>query len=310
MLLCAIADVSRKCYYDHRARNCIMDSELTEIVAYIRQIQQETNYAVGYRHMTAKLRRKFKLEINEKRVLAIMRSHDLLSVVRRKKYAPEIYVRRRELQASIPENLLKGRFFSCRPGKIFVTDITYLFCLEQVLYLNSIVDLFNREVVAWLISEHPDAQLCIDTLVLLRTTHDLQGAIVHSDRGSGYISWEYRDLLEQYGADQSCTKSGKCWENASMESFNSVLKTECLYNRFGKSRFNSRRIRKAAVLEAVENFIPYYNEVRLKEDLGWLSPIEYREANPKGTLPVPMAIDRSEKGATMSARTDGQRLSP
>ncbi len=66
-----------------------------------------------------------------------------------------------------------------------------------------------------------------------------------------------------------------------------------LYNRFGKSRFNSRRIRKADVVEAVTNFIPYYNEVRLKRDLGWLSPIEYREANPKGTLPVPMDIDRS-----------------
>jgi transposase InsO family protein len=71
-----------------------------------------------------------------------------------------------------------------------------------------------------------------------------------------------------------------------MESFNGVLKTECLYNRFGKSRFNSRRVRKADVLDAVVNFIPYYNERRLKEDLGWLSPEEYRKANAKGTLPV------------------------
>jgi transposase InsO family protein len=73
-----------------------------------------------------------------------------------------------------------------------------------------------------------------------------------------------------------------------MESFNGVLKTECLYNRFGKSRFNSRRVRKTDVLDAVVNFIPYYNEIRLKEDLGWLSPVEYRQANIKGTLPVPI----------------------
>jgi transposase InsO family protein len=61
-----------------------------------------------------------------------------------------------------------------------------------------------------------------------------------------------------------------------------------MYNRFGKSRFNSRRVRKTDVLDAVVNFIPYYNEIRLKEDLGWLSPVEYRQANIKGTLPVPI----------------------
>jgi transposase InsO family protein len=286
MLLCAIADVSRKCYYDHRSRRDAGDSDLIAIVEYIRTIQQETCYAVGYRHMTARIRRDLKLKVNEKRILAIMRSHDLLSVVRRKKYAPEIYARRRELKASIPENLLKGRFFSCVPGRIFVTDITYLFCLEEVLYLNSIVDLFNREVVAWLISQHPDARLCSDTLLNLGKTYDLHGAIIHGDQGSGYISWEYRDTIEQLGAVQSCTKTDRCWENANMESFNGVLKTECLYNRFGKSRFNSRRVRKADVLDAVVNFIPYYNERRLKEDLGWLSPEEYRKANVKGTLPV------------------------
>jgi transposase InsO family protein len=288
MLLCAIADVSRKCFYDHRTRQRTKDIELSTLVKFIQDVQEKTHHAVGYRHMTAKIRRTLNLEVNEKRVLAIMRSHDLLSVVRRKKFAPEIYVRRRDLQANIPENLLKGRFFSCIPGKIFVTDITYLFCLEQVLYLNSIVDLFNREVAAWSISDHPDTQLCIETLMILGRTCELQGAIIHSDRGSGYVSWEYRDLLVQLGATQSCTKTGKCWDNASMESFNGVLKTECLYNKFGKSRFNSRRIRKSDVMDAVINFIPYYNESRLKKDLGWLSPFEYREANSRGTQPVPI----------------------
>jgi len=239
MLLCAIADVSRKCYYDHRSRRDVADSDLISIVEYIRTIQQETWYAVGYRHMTARIRRDLKLDVNEKRILAIMRSHDLLSVVRRKKYAP-------------------------------------------------IVDLFNREVVAWLISQRPDARLCSDTLLILSKTHDLHGAIIHGDQGSGYISWEYRDTIVQLGAVQSCTKTDRCWENANMESFNGVLKTECLYNRFGKSRFNSRRVRKTDVLDAVVNFIPYYNEIRLKEDLGWLSPVEYQQANIKGTLPVPI----------------------
>ena len=109
-------------------------------------------------------------------------------------------------------------------------DITYLHCLEQVLYLNSILDLFNREVVAWSISEHPDSELCIHTVVLLAEECNLCGAIVHSDRGSGYLSYVYRTLIRDLQAQQSCAKTGKCWDNVNMEFFNGILKTECLYN--------------------------------------------------------------------------------
>jgi len=78
MLLCAIADVSRKCYYDHRARRGLQDRDLTRIVALIRTIQQKSYYAVGYRHMTSRIRRELGLEVNEKRVLAIMRSFSVM----------------------------------------------------------------------------------------------------------------------------------------------------------------------------------------------------------------------------------------
>jgi putative transposase len=281
--LCAIADVSRKSYYAYIKRRHIVDEELQRILAFIRQVQAVTVFAVGYRHMTQKIRNELCIQVNHKRVHAIMNRYGLLSVVRRKKYTPQQYKRRREMKALTPKNLLDRRFFALRPREVFVGDITYLFCLEQVLYLKTIVDLFNRQVVAWLIGEHCDEALCSAAVVQLSLKCPLEGSLMHSDKGSTYTAYDYQQLLVDLKVIQSCSDKGKCWDNAPMESFHAVLKTECLYNKFGKTKFKDRRIRKAEVIRAVIEFIPYYNNERLKESLGWMSPKEFLESNPKGT---------------------------
>ena len=281
--LCAIADVSRKSYYAYIKRRGAVDEELERILAFIRQVQAETCFAVGYRHMAQKIRLELCITVNHKRVHAIMDCYDLLSAVRRKKYTPEQYRRRREMKALIPRNLLARRFFALRPREVFVGDITYLFCLEQVLYLKTIIDLFNRQVVAWVISENCDEDLCIATVVQLSLECRLEGTLLHNDKGSTYTGYEFQQLLQDLQIIPSCSDTGKCWDNAPMESFHAVLKTECLYNRFGKTKFKDRRIRKKDVLKAVTEYIPYYNQVRLKEELGWMSPEEFLKANSAGT---------------------------
>ena len=104
--LCAIADVSRKSYYAYIKRRHIVDEELQRILAFIRQVQAVTVFAVGYRHMTQKIRNELSIQVNHKRVQAIMNRYGLLSVVRRKKYTPQQYKRRREMKALTPKNLL------------------------------------------------------------------------------------------------------------------------------------------------------------------------------------------------------------
>ena len=217
--LCAIADVSRKSYYAYIKHRNVVDEELQRILAFIQQVQAETGFAVGYRHMTQKIRIELCLSVNHKRVHAIMDRYDLLSVVRRKKYTPEQYRRRREMKALIPKNLLNRRFFALRPREVFVGDITYLFCLEQVLYLKTIVDLFNRQVVAWLIGEHCGEDLCSAAVVQLSLECTLEGSLMHSDKGSTYTAYDYQQLLEDLKVIQSCSDKGKCWDNAPMESF-------------------------------------------------------------------------------------------
>ena len=214
-----------------------------------------------------------------------MRENNLLSKVRRKKFSEEVYATRRAVKKMRIPDLVARHFFSSLPRRVFVQDITYLPCLEGMLYLNTIVDLYNAEIVAFAISKHPDTQLCLDSLQMLVDTlgGNVKGIILHSDCGSTYTANAYRSRLKELGIRMSLGAKGSCYDNARMESINGVIKTEALYCAFGKSKVNGRRIPQARVLEQVLQFIDYYNNERVKKALGMTSPVQFRLLNPKGT---------------------------
>ena len=212
-----------------------------------------------------------------------MKENALLSTVRRKRFTPEEYNRMRKIREKVPENLLKRNFFALESNKKYVSDITYLYGKECVMYLSMIEDLFNEEIVAWKISDHPDEDLCGDTLDLLAANRKLKGAVFHTDQGSTYLSIRFKEKIMALEMRQSCSARGVCWDNAAMESANGVLKTECLYNKFGKSRFKNRQIPIDDVVAEIAPFIEYYNNERPKQSLGGLSPVQFRKQNPKGT---------------------------
>ena len=233
--------------------------------------------------MTDLVRQKFKINISGKKVLKLMKENALLSTVRRKRFTPEEYNRMRKNKEEVPKNLLKRNFFALESDKKYVSDLTYLFGKECVKYLSLIEDLFNAEIVAWKISDHPDEQLCKETLELLSAERNLEGAVFHTDQGSTYLSPRFKEKIKEAGMIQSCSARGICWDNAAMESANGILKTECLYNKFGKSKFKNRQIPIDDVVAEIGPFIEYYNNERPKKSLGGLSPVQFREQNPKGT---------------------------
>lgn len=279
-MLCAIADVSRKCYYAFLkkagAGNCPSDEFLKKAIS---EIQREKHHSMGYRQMNIRLREMTGARINAKKTYRLMQESGNLSAVRRRKWSPEVYMKRRELKELAPPDLLKRDFTSDKPLRKFVTDNTYLYGKERKGYVNIVMDLFNREIVAYSISETQDAGFCIKSIEIMTEKYGekLRGSILHSDLGSVFMSVEYRRVLEEHGIRQSAGDAGICYDNAAMESFNGILKTEGLYSKFGKTRVKDNRIAIRELEEETRKFIEYYNVRRAKGSLGGLSPVEYRE---------------------------------
>lgn len=285
-VLCRVADVSRKCYYNHLRHPAVLEDE--EVLAEIRGQQESQHGGIGYRQMARLVSKGLGKEVNRKHVLRLMKENGLLSAVRRKKYPDEVYARRRQLRASVPPDLIRRDFFALEPRKRLVEDITYLYGREKKMYLNTIADLFNGEILACRISDCPDSRLCVDTVELLCRTWGecFEGTVLHDDLGATYVSYEYMDAVKAHGTIQSVGKVASCYDNAAMEYLNGIIKTEALYCRFGKTNVKERRVPIDDIVEAVVSFIDYYNNGRPKEALGGLSPVEFRLQNPRGTFPV------------------------
>jgi putative transposase len=154
--------------------------------------------------------------------------------------------------------------------------------------VQSIEDLFNGEILAYMISDVVDARLCTDTVKLLAERLEVtEGVILYSDGGSTYIAYSYKDLVEnKLHMRRSMGKTGSCYDSAAIESLNGIIKTECLYCRYGKSKVKNRMISMRDIITAVTEYIGYYNTFRPKERLGNLSPVEFRLKNPRGVYPV------------------------
>ncbi len=250
----------------------------------IRELQDETYYGYGYRPITTLLKAKG-VNTNENHVLFLMNKNGLLSAVRRKKYSEEVYLKRRQMRDDVPPDLIQRHFFALTPAKRMVVDITFLPVLEGMMYMNTIEDLYNGEILAYRIGEHPDSNLCMDTVsdLYLMLGQYLDGAILHSDAGSTYIAHAYKMLLREIGMKQSMGATSDVYDNAAIESLNGIIKTECLYNRFGKTKVETHMVLKEDLIPAVERYIERYNNERPKKALGNLSPVMFRKQNPKGT---------------------------
>ena len=148
------------------------------------------------------------------KVLRLMKTAKVLSTVRRKHFTEEYYVRRREMKDNAPSDLIRRDFFALEPFKRFVCDITYLIGCDETWYVSIIEDLFSGEIVGWKIGEHCTAALCMETVMMMKQTiGKTKDVILHSDGGSTYISYDYRDLLLSLGIRQSMGKKLTCYDN-------------------------------------------------------------------------------------------------
>ena len=247
--MCAVLDISKRTYYKYR------NSEDKDYFDYliIKEIFDESKCTYGYRRITEGLLIKYGVIFNRKKVLRIMNKYGLKPQYARKKQKQSY----KRIEENVKPNLVNRKFNVSEPNKIWVTDITYLIFNQKRAYLSTILDLYDRKVVAYQISKFNNNNLVIDTLnEALAKRKDVNGLIIHSDQGFQYTSFEYKAICESNNIQISMSRKGTPIDDSPMESFHGILKKETLYNN------NITSLQEYIVL--VEDWIEFYNTKRLK----------------------------------------------
>ncbi|MCV5712488.1 IS3 family transposase, partial [Escherichia coli] len=229
----------------------------------IASIFHEHRGCYGYRRIHCELQKRG-LKFSGKTVRKLMQQLGLKSPVRLKKYRSY-----RGNMGLAAENILQRQFKAEAPCEKWVTDITEFRAGGQKLYLSPILDLFNGEIVAWETACRPTEELVKRMLNKgLESLAEGEKPLLHSDQGWHYRIKSYQSALADRGLVQSMSRKGNCLDNAAMENFFGHLKEEMYYR---------RDYRSVEELEnAVNEYITYWNQKRIKLSLGGLSPVEYR----------------------------------
>ena len=278
-MACKVAEVSRQAFHDWRLKRAAgpTDAEFADaaLVAAMREIRADFDDTYGQPRMTPELRERG-FEVNHKRVERLMRQHGIVGVHKPAKVRTTIPA---EDNPPMPD-LIRRRFAPGTPDVAWVGDITYIGTGEGWLYLASVLDLGSRRWLGYSMADHMRTELVSDALDMAVTTRGshVKGVIFHGDRGSQYMSGDYRKQIVGHGMIQSVGRTGVCWDNAVAESAWSSLKRELVHRYRFATRAEARR--------AIFAWINRYNSRRRHSTLGYIAPItweqQYRQpkANP------------------------------
>jgi transposase InsO family protein len=262
--MCRLFGVTRQGFYAYeKARRSPKLAEELELQKRIREVYAEGRGTYGSPRIVEALHRRG-FHVCKRRVERAMRALGLYAVPR----ARHRVTTRANPAHAVEPNVLDRDFDATRPNERWVTDITYVWTGEGWAYLAVILDLFSRAVVGWSLSASLSTTLPLDALdVALRRRRPDVGLLHHSDRGCQYTSAQYREALATAGITVSMSRRGNCWDNAVAESFFATLKTELVYRRQWRTRYELRD----SLFEYLEVF---YNRRRLHSTLGYRTPAE------------------------------------
>lgn len=217
----------------------------------------------GYRRVHLELRNQQQY-LNHKTVQKLMGQLGLKSTVRPKRYQSF----KGNIGKAAP-NLLERNFGASKPNQKWVTDVTEFNIKGEKVYLSPILDLYNQEIISYEIADRPQISTVMQMLQSAFKQLGLKDKpILHSDQGWQYQMGLYQQALKEKGIGQSMSRKGNCLDNAVMENWFGIMKTEFFY----RKKFESVQSFKAQL----EEYIHYYNHDRIKQKLKGLSPVNYR----------------------------------
>jgi transposase InsO family protein len=217
----------------------------------------------GYRKITGRLRKVYGLIVNHKKVYRIMKELDLLAVVRRRKYKSY-----KGTVGKVAKNVLKRDFSAKKPNQKWVTDITEFKVCDRKVYLSPVMDLYDRSIISFTYGFSPKVQLVMDMIKKATPNKKYRRLVVHSDQGFQYQNLRFQKHLKKKRIKQSMSRKGNCLDNAVIEYFFGVLKTEFFYRHKFKSIDE--------FIYGLKDYIEYYNNERVITKLKGMTPLEYR----------------------------------
>lgn len=240
-----------------------MDTDFA-LLTRVRRIHADTRGSYGSRRMSRQLRTDGH-NVGRYRARSLMKKAGVFVKPRKR------FRKTTDSRHSLPvaPNLLDRNFHVDRPNAVWCVDVSYLWTVEGWLYLAVIIDLFSRKVVGWAMDSSLKTGLVTEALVMAYFRRKpSKGLLHHSDRGSQYASCEYQQMLKSYGMRCSMSRKGDCWDNAVVESFFHLLKTEWIKDTVYRTRDEAR----ADVVAYIEMF---YNNHRCHSFIDYMSPAEF-----------------------------------
>ena len=261
-LLLELKKMARSTFYYH-LKNSKKEDKYREDKDMIYTIFHRHKGRYGYRRITLELRNRNRL-INHKTVKKLMDELGLKSEVRKVKY--------RSYKGAVGKtapNIIDRDFVADRPYQKLATDVTQMTVGGCKIYLSPILDMCDGEILSYTITEAPNLEMVMSMLNQMYERIELpKGAVLHSDQGWHYQHAAYQNSLKKHNIIQSMSRKGNCLDNAMMENFFGLMKSELLY----PGKYTSAEVFKKDLMEYIE----YYNNERIKLRLNGMSPVQYR----------------------------------
>ncbi len=249
--------------YHYHVRRLTKGDKYSDIKDLIGEVYAANKRRYGYRRITSALRKEYGLIINHKTVYRLMNELGSQSRVRIKKYRSY-----KGEVGKIAPNILNRDFNTTGLNQKWATDVTEFSIETRKIYLSTIIDLFNREIISYEISYTPNVKFTRDTVTKALTRLKDERPILHSDQGFQYQHMSYQRLLQENHIVQSMSRKGNCLDNAMQESFFSTLKSE--FYHLENIKTNEQ------LIQGIHEYIDWYNTKRISNILKGMTPIEYR----------------------------------
>ncbi|WP_332651871.1 IS3 family transposase [Lysinibacillus sp. 54212] len=268
---CELLNVSRSGYYNYLAtieERTVKEQKDIEARDLILKAFNRRGYKKGSRSIKMTLEHDFDIVMNRKKIQRIMRKYEIKCPHR--KANPYKQMAKATKEHRVVPNKLKRQFKQGVPGKVLLTDISYLPYNGKMAYLSTIKDGSTNEILAYHVSDRITLDIATRTVEKLFRNKRVKlhpEAFIHSDQGVHYTSPKFQKLLKHYKLGQSMSRRGNCWDNAPQESF---------FGHF-KDQVDFSMVKTLSELRAkIDHYMVYYNNYRYQWNLKRMAPVQYR----------------------------------